>query len=594
MANFIPEDKIREVRTSADIVEVVSEHVVLKRAGKNYVGLCPFHAEKTPSFTVSPDKQIFYCFGCTEGGSVIDFMMKLDGLSFPETIRTLAGRYGVDIPLQSMSPAQRRQMTERESLLRVNREAAGFYGRCLMDRQQGERALAYLTRRGVTAETIRRYQLGYAPGGWDHFTKYLNRRKLPGQLAEKAGLIIPRKTGKGHYDRYRDRIVFPIFNMSQAIIGFGGRVMDNALPKYLNSPETPVYNKRRSLYGIDRARQAGRRAGSIFIVEGYFDLLALHQNGFTNAVATLGTSLTPEHVQIIRGLIGKNGHVVLVFDSDAAGVKAAKRSIDVFDRGRVDAHILVLPEGHDPDSFLLKFGADEFGRAASQAKEIVPFLLDSAVAEHGLTTGGKMRILSDLTAPLSAVGDRIARSLYVKEIAERLEIGERAILQKVMAGSEPVSRRESILPAGESRIERQIVSMMFQFPEILSDLDRAGAMDYFTNDALKAIGTEILKHKDRSPIHPIEISSRLADPDHARMVTVLALGDDAWHLEGCRRLVDRFVSSRRRQRDYRRIDQQIKEAEKNNDQEQLYRLLARKQKLAAGRDQSNLSVPHGS
>ena len=580
LANLIPEDKIREVQNSADIVEIVSEVVLLKRTGKNFVGLCPFHSEKTPSFTVSPDKQIFHCFGCSEGGDVIHFVMKHEGLSFLEAVKKLAGRYGIEIPLRSMTPAQKRRISEREDLFRANQEAADFYHQCLLKGRTGRRAMDYLTHRGITGEMIRNFKLGYAPDGWDILVKFLAKRNISGKVAEKAGLIAHRKSGRGYYDRFRDRIIFPIFNSGRAVIGFGGRVMDDAQPKYLNSPETPIYNKRRSLYGLDRARQACRATGTVYIVEGYFDVLALHQHGFVNTVATLGTALTPDHVQILKGLTGGTGKAVLVFDSDTAGIKAAKRSIEVFDRGHVDAHILVLPAGHDPDSFLNEFGAEAFKDAATGAEGIIPFLLSTAVAEHGLSVQGKVRILSQLTGPLAAVSDPVARSLYIGEIAERLGIDERVVLEKVRGKSSQKIIRDSGENPQENRIERQIVSMMFQFPEAVDEAGRLGALDYFQDETLKAVGREILKQKDRSDVNAGEIIGRLADPDQHRIASALALGDQSWNVQGCILFIKRFVETRRRERDYRLINQRIKAAEQRNDQELLARLLNERHQMA--------------
>jgi len=590
LANLIPEDKIREIKNSADIVEVVSEAVSLKRAGKDYLGLCPFHSEKTPSFTVSPEKQIFYCFGCSEGGSVINFVMKHDGLSFPEAIKKLAVRFGIEIPLRSMSPEQKRRMSERDNLLEVNRKAAGFYHRSLLENPDGQRALHYLTQRGFDNEIIKRFCLGYAPKRWDALTLFFRRRNTPAKVVEKAGLIVAGKSGRGFYDRFRDRIVFPILNPSQSIIGFGGRVLDDSLPKYLNSPETPLFNKSRSLYGIDRARQACRASGTVYVVEGYFDLLALHLHQFANSVATLGTSLTNEHVQTLKGLTGEAGKIVLVFDSDIAGIKAAKRSIQVFDRGHVDAHILVLPAGHDPDSYLRESGGKAFEEAAGQALGIISFLLETAVSEHGLSVQGKMRIISGLSEPLAAIEDNLARALHVKEIAERLGIDERAVLEKVRNYRGRQSAGGAVEGKAENRHERQVVSMMFQFPEITKEIEGLAALDHFQDETLRAIGSEIMHHKGPSKGRASDILDRLERGDRHRIATGLALGDNSWDIEGCLRFIRRFVEIRKNRNDFQRIDRQIKKAEKTDDQETLLRLLNQRQQMAVMSEKRKMSM----
>ena len=593
MAVYIPEEKINDIKNASDIVDIISETVVLKKSGKNFLGLCPFHSEKTPSFTVSPDKQIFYCFGCNAGGNVFSFLMKQEGISFPEAARMLARRYGIDIPVRTMSPEQKRRISEKESVLAINRQAMDFFRCALLENASGKKAMEYLLKRGISREIIDDFKLGYAPEGWDKLAIYFSKKKQPDGLVEKSGLIIPRKGKSGFYDRFRSRIIFPIFDISMQVIGFGGRVMDDSLPKYLNSPETPVYNKSRSLYGLHMAKGKCRETRTVFIVEGYFDLLALHQHGIQNSVATLGTSLTPEHVQILRGFIGENGRVVLVYDSDIAGIKAAQRSIEVFDKGYVDASIVVLPAGHDPDSYLLEFGAEPFTKLAAESKEIISFLIDCAVKKHlsacdaqagGLSTKGKIHIISDMKVPLAAINDNVARSLYVKELAERIGIDETAVLEKVREVS--VARRSDIarsaadyvLQNNGNRLERRIIAMMLQFTEILSEVDNRGLLNLFEDNILKSIGQFILKCKDRPGEPASELMTIIDDKDKKNIIASLVMGDDLWDRDGCLKLIAQFESSRYRHE--RKLLQEIKDAEERNDHELLLRLLKKKQMQA--------------
>ncbi|MBW2564341.1 MAG: DNA primase, partial [Deltaproteobacteria bacterium] len=306
-------------------------------------------------FTVSPEKKIFHCFGCQAGGNAFTFIMKNEGISFPEAVRVIAAKCGIDIPAQRLSQGEKRKISEREKLLDVNRQAKDYFCNILSNSATGKNAKEYLKKRKINKEIIKGFALGYAQEGWDNLTSYFMKKKISPELLENSGLIIPRKKGSGFYDRFRGRIIFPIFNISSQVIGFGGRVMDDSDPKnakYLNSPETPVYNKSSSLYGLNKAKDKLREYKTVFIVEGYFDLLALQQHNIINSVATLGTSLTTEHVRLIRGYIGKTGKVILVYDSDDAGLKAAYRSIEIFDKGYVDAKIMVLPDGYDPDSLV--------------------------------------------------------------------------------------------------------------------------------------------------------------------------------------------------------------------------------------------------
>ncbi|MBC8200077.1 MAG: DNA primase [Desulfobacterales bacterium] len=578
LAVYIPEEKINDIKNSADIVDIISETVVLKKSGKNYLGLCPFHSEKTPSFTVSPDKQIFYCFGCNAGGNVFSFLMKQEGISFPEAARMLARRYGIDIPVRTMSPEQKKRISERESVLAINRQAMDFFCRALLENASGKKAMEYLLKRGISREIIDDFKLGYAPEGWDNLAVYFSKNKQPDGLVEKSGLIIPRKGKSGFYDRFRSRIIFPIFDISMQVIGFGGRVMDDSLPKYLNSPETHVYNKSRSLYGLHMAKGKCRESETVFIVEGYFDLLALHQHGIQNSVATLGTSLTPKHVQILRGFIGKNGRIVLVYDSDMAGIKAAQRTIEVFDKGYVDAHIVVLPDGHDPDSYLLEFGAEPFTKLAAESKGVISFLIDCAVKKHGLSTEGKIRIISDMKVFLAAINDNVARSLYVKELAERIGIDETAVLEKVREA--PAGRRlgvakpaaDYVLQNNGNRLERRIIAMMLQFPEVLPEVDNRGLLNLFEDNILKSIGQFIL---DRSGKPASELMTIIDDKNKKSIIASLVIGDDLWDRDGCLKLVAQFESSR--YRNERKLSQEIKDAEERNDYELALRLLKKKQ-----------------
>jgi DNA primase len=587
LAQFIPDEKISEVRTAADIVEIVSEAVVLKKTGRNFVGLCPFHAEKTPSFSVNPEKQIFYCFGCATGGNVFSFLMKQQGLTFPEAVKTLAQRYGIELPTREMTPAQRRRLNEREVLLGLNRKTMAYYSQVLKDPNRGQKARAYLEKRGFRPSVVDQFELGYAPPGWDSLIRHFRAGRERLALMEKAGLVIPRKSGSGHYDRFRDRIIFPIQNTARQVVGFGGRVLDEGLPKYLNSPETPVYTKRNSLYGIAQAKAQCRKAETIFVVEGYFDLLALHQHGIQNAVATLGTALTPAHVRILRGCIGENGKVVLVYDSDAAGIKAAQRSIGVFDQGYADARICILPPGHDPDSFLFEFGAEAFEQAAAKAMGIMPFLIASAVERHGLSVDGKVQIISELTESIAAIQDPMARSLYVKSLAERIQVDESAILERVrsrvrgkISGASKsvqgaaVGKRSDSPDKPFDRFEMQVVMMMLQYPQILSEIRQRRLLNYFTGEKLRVVGEMVLRWEN-DPDGLNRAIDGTADGEIQNLVASLALEENLWDHEGCVKLLNQFENSRKNKNNT--ILEKIRAAEKRGDHEQWLKLLQEKQ-----------------
>ena len=594
MAIFIPEDKILEIKNAADIVEMVSEVVHLKKAGKNFVGLCPFHTEKTPSFTVSPEKQIFYCFGCGAGGNIFSFLMKNDGLAFPEAARSLARRYGIDIPRRSLTPEQKKQMGERESLLKINRQAMDFFRRALHRGTSGRAAMAYLNKRGLSSDIIERFNIGYAPKGWDHLLNFFSKKGVPLARVEKSGLILPKKDGRGYYDRFRERIVFPIIDVNQAVIGFGGRVMDDTLPKYLNSPETSVYNKSRSLYGLHLSKEKCRKAQTVYIVEGYLDLLMLHQHGIENAVATLGTALTADHVRMLSRYVPR---MILVYDSDEAGIRSALRCIDTFwkehvdfSRGDVfreekaDTHILVLPDGHDPDSYLREKGAESFEKAAKHAPGIISFLIEQSIGMHGLSTEGKIRVVTDLKGPLAAINDNVARALYIKQLAERIGLEENIILEKVREDSsekekKDIRRQKEKTDRKGNRLEQQIIAMMLQFPAILSEIKKYNVIEFIENRHLKSIGKTILEQQISSVEQISELLSLIDNPEQQRMISALAMVEESWDESGCLKLIIQFVKKGQKRRDLQILDR-IKAAEKENDQETLNRLLREKQKLA--------------
>lgn len=602
---YIPEDKIEEIKNVADIVDIVSETVLLKRTGKNYVGLCPFHSEKTPSFIVSPDKQIFHCYGCQTGGNVFTFLMKIEGLAFPDAAKALAERYGVDIPVRSLTPEQKKRIGEKERLLEINKEAMGFFRGLLTRTDWGKTALAYLERRGITPETIDHFQLGYAPEGWDRLLTYFSKKNTPLPLLEKSGLIIERNAKNGYYDRFRNRIIFPIIDERRRVVGFGGRVLNDDLPKYLNSPETPVYNKRKTLYGLDRAKRKARETGVVYIVEGYFDAIALHQFGIENAVATLGTALTSDHAQLIKRGYAEN--IILVYDSDEAGIKAALRSVDIFRAERLNARILVLPKGYDPDTFLFEFGTETFLNAAEKAQTMMGFMLDSAIAEHGLSPEGKINIIGDLTAFISAVQDRMEKAVYIRELAEKINIDETIVFEKVQSrannrnvpaeytgspayGAEnpPAADTSSEHPHHDAiyRLEKQILKMMVQFHDALPEIEHRKTVERFQCRPYREIGKWILTHASSGKTIADGLEG-IEDNQQQHIVTALAIEEEEWSLKGCIKLLEQYDYIRRRCDD--QMNNEIKAAAAGKDPGLLDELL-KKKLMQARKRLNNLQV----
>jgi len=442
------DDVIRRVRDSIDIVDLVSGYVALKKTGKNHVGLCPFHAEKTPSFSVNPDKQIFHCFGCGAGGDAFKFLELQEGLTFPDALKQLANRAGISLPQEQTFRRDKKTEDERAAMLAAVAEAATYF-RKELDGAAGASARAYLARRGVAEGTVRDFALGFSRPEWDGLLRHMKQLGFAPALLEKAGLVVRRSEGEGYYDRFRGRIIFPIRDISGSVIAFGGRVMDDSLPKYLNSPETPLYSKSNVLFCLDTAKDAGRKQGYFIIVEGYLDALACHQFGAKNAVATLGTALTEGHLRLLRRF-AKN--IVLIFDPDPAGVKAALRSFDLFASSGMKVNVVSLPEGDDPDTFLNKKGYDAFAGCLKQSVKFMDFVLRQVVQSTPTDSiDAKVAKAGEMLSLIAKLPSGIERDYYFKKTAEALDIDERVLRQEMP--QERGRRRTSPAPADSASVQ---------------------------------------------------------------------------------------------------------------------------------------------
>jgi len=441
-----PRDVTDEIRRRVGILEVISTHVTLRRAGRSYKGLCPFHSEKTPSFTVDPERGFFYCFGCRAGGDVFDFVMRIGGLSFSEARRELAERAGVRL---EQTPAEDQRAGERERLLRAVAEAAGFF-RAQLGGDAGKRARDYLAARGVATPVVEAFGLGYAPAGWDHLLRALRARGYEGAVLEQAGVVVARPGGDGYYDALRDRVIFPIRDLQGRPIAFGGRALDDATPKYLNSRETPLFTKGKTLYALDAARAAIRETGEAVVVEGYMDAVSCHQFGVRNAVASLGTALTLDQVLLLKRFASR---AVLIYDADAAGVDAAERGMEIFDQGGLAVRIAVLPGQADPDSFLRARGTEAFGQVLAQARPAFEFRLAVATSRHDPdTVEGKVGIVDELGQLIIMAPDLVKQSEYVRLLAGRLSVPESAVRNQLARVSRTRERAPRLLPGDGVRV----------------------------------------------------------------------------------------------------------------------------------------------
>jgi DNA primase len=495
------------VRDSVDIYDIVSGYVSLKKAGKNWLGLCPFHSEKTPSFNVNPAKQIFHCFGCGVGGDAFKFLELQEGLNFPEAVKQLAGRAGITLPESRPRADEKKSDDERKALLKIIAEAADYFRREL-EGPAGSAARAYLAKRGLTETVIRDFSLGYARPEWDGLLKHLRQKGHPPTLLEKAGLIVKRSEGEGHYDRFRGRIIFPIRDISGQVIAFGGRVMDDSLPKYLNSPETPLYSKSNVLYCLDQAKEPARKQGYFIIVEGYLDAIACHQYGAKNAVATLGTALTDGHLRLMRRFAQK---LMLIFDPDPAGVKATLRGFELFAGSGMKVNVVSLPDGDDPDTFLKKNGYEAFASCLKGSVKFMDFVLGQVVKDGAaVSIDEKVDREAEMLGFIARLPSGIERDHYLKKTAEALNVDEATLRQDMTkqrtAHAGPRERTAAGTPPHKGqrpRAEEMLIHLMLRDETIARSLSEQITPEDFTDPLYRRAAERIFSvMKSGGELHP--------------------------------------------------------------------------------------------
>ncbi len=507
MKGLIPGNKVEEVKDKADIVDLISEYVTLKKAGRNFIGLCPFHQEKTPSFTVNRDKQIFYCFGCGEGGNVLTFLMKISHQSFPEAVRYLARKTGIDIPEGVMTREEKERTGIKEQIIRINQIAAKHFSQNLLSRAGGE-AREYLLKRGIGESVIKEFKLGYAMDGWRNLRDYFEKEKIPLKLAAQAGLIVQKTNGQdSFYDRFRARVIFPIEDVGGHIVAFGGRVMGKGEPKYLNSPESPVYVKGRCLYGLNRTKDDIRKKGYVIIVEGYFDFLSLWNTGVTNVVASLGTALTKDHVDMIRRYTEQS---VAIFDPDEAGKKALARSLALFLAGNIHAKVVVLPDGHDPDQYIRIFGKESFDEVVTNAQSMVDYYIETVIGKTGALEE-KLTSLRNAVPFIANIDDAMERNLFINRVSEKLGI-DRELLKDAVQRSltAPAQTSTGVLGSHDKetvdRVELSLIYIMLAYSYKIPEIIHTNILAYLTNSGLRAFGEVIRKSFDRDGAEGIDAS----------------------------------------------------------------------------------------
>ena len=486
-SDFEQKDAVQRVKDAAQIVDIIGECISLKRAGANLKGLCPFHAEKTPSFMVNPVRQSFHCFGCGEGGDVLSFMIKYYNLTFPEALKNLAQRYHITLPEKQFTAEDRQKADKRQKLFDANERAARMYHEYLLNHSDAAPARDYLLKREIPLQIVKSFQLGYAPESWDFLSNKVSRSSLTQGEAEEAGLLVRKESG-GFYDRFRDRILCPIFELTGRVVGFGGRILGQGEPKYLNTPETLIFDKSRMLFGLFQHREAIRKARQAVVVEGNFDLLALAANGIENVVAPLGTALTQQQIRLLKGYADE---VIMLFDGDEAGIKAAMRSVPLFLAEQVRARVALLPSRHDPDSYIRAHGREGLEKCLVRALPVLEFAFEHLKDRHGTSMIGKGKILEELEPLILASGSSpIQQSVIISEFASKLGLDPEQVMRgfrkaagkKARPGAGTPERKDhgggmEKIPLQLTRMQAQLLEFLVFYPRFLKRFLEAGIED---------------------------------------------------------------------------------------------------------------------
>jgi len=567
-------DLLEEIRNRCDIVDIISEYVHLKPAGKGFKGLCPFHEEKTPSFMVSPEKQLFHCFGCGEGGNVFNFLMKYEKLSFFEAVKMLAQKSGVPLPVDEEKEDILHKKKER--LYKLNNLVANYYRECLFRSNQGKKIINYLKKRGIIDTSVEKYKLGYAPPNWDALTNFLKKKGYSYEELIKAGLIKKSKTEGKYIDYFRDRIIFPIFNLSGRVIGFGGRVLDDSLPKYINSPETLVYNKGSNLYSLNFAREDIRKKNYIIIVEGYTDVLITQQYEFNNVAASLGTALTTKQIDLIKRFTDT---VLIAYDADSAGNMATLRSLDLLVKAGLEVKVIDLPSGYDPADFLIKKERETFQNLIDGSLSLIDYKLKLLYSKYSIKTiEGKVKVVKEILPTLSVIGNEVELRAQTKKISEELKLSEEAILielKRYKRGSRDSSQNFIKLNSepGNIKAEKILIGCMLENEKIAQGILTKLKAEDFSVLLHRQIVTAIEKNlKDDKVVNSQKVMDYLNDDEAAKLISNILMEEtitfDEKIISGYVDTINNFKLAQERKNLEKRakiLDEKIKKSEKIED-----------------------------
>jgi len=563
---------IDQIRQVANIVDIASRYTTLKRRGKKYVGLCPFHSEKDPSFTVDDGKQLFHCFGCGAGGDVFTLIMEKENLSFPEALRTLAQRYNIPLPQQSKVSPQLRKLEEQ--LFKINEETLAFFKKNLFRASEGEKARDYLKKRGISEKTIQELKIGYALNSWDSLLSHFQAKGISPKLLEKGGLVIYNQKKSSYYDRFRGRVIFPIFDLTGKVVAFGGRTLFDDDPKYLNSPDTPVYSKGKILYGLNFCKESIRERGEVVLVEGYTDFISVYQAGVTNAAASLGTSLTSEQALLALRF---SPRMILSYDGDAAGRAASARAVSLcFEKG-LQVKVLLLPQGIDPDNFIRKHGPDEYKSLIPKSVPGLKLLIDSFLQEKkDDSPEEKAKVARHVLREIEKIPDSITRSEYLKKVSEELSIDEEALRRMIQQKSveEKAEEKESFLPA-EKRLLQILIEDHDIAPYVFEEIKEEDIRDLKGKPIFIALSA-CFKDDKRPSLH--ELREKIDVSLLSSLSKVLLEREQPATVEEAFECINalRQFSLENRSRE---LKAEIIKSERNGDKERLRALLSQKQEI---------------
>ena len=583
---FLSEDKISEIKDGCSIVEVISDYISLKKSGVNYKGLCPFHAEKTPSFIVNEEKKIFHCFGCGAGGNVFNFFMKFEHLSFPDAVKEAARRAGISLPLRMDEFKSEEKAEGNAELLKINQSASDYFREILRASKEGERGRKYLVKRGIDKGIAEEFKLGFAPNRWDGLLTFLSGNGILREDLQRLGLVIPREDKKGFYDRFRNRLIFPIADFKGRVVGFGGRAIEAEEPKYMNSPDSPVYTKGYHVYGLHVSLPSIHKTDQAIIVEGYFDLLSMYQHGIKNVVATLGTALTPHQIKLLKRYT-KN--LIIIFDSDEAGEKAAMRSLPLFLDEGISPQMVLLPAGFDPDTFTQKDNGEAMRNKLREPLSLLDVFFGQVfTANDAYSIKGKLKIIEEVVPMVSRIRDRTERELYIQRVSQRLGVKEEIIFQK-MKREDRSERSESTgkaLELSEARkVEKMMVRLMMYYPQLIPQIQKEAITDDLSTDSCRKLVAIIIdKFVSEKGFDPTSLMNDVVEDELRGLLSECLfdeepLDDPPQLLRSCMQKV-RF---HRNERDLKRLNPMINKAQDERDEKLLRELLLYKQELVKER-----------